>query len=139
MISTRDTSFVLDASIAICWCLKDEVEPAADAALVDIQEHGALVPAFFWFELRSVLLMAERKGRVSEAQTARSISFIKELAIRIDRDPVDTLTMSLARHHQLTIYDAAYLELAVRQVLPLATLDGALAQAARAEGVALIG
>ena len=110
-----------------------------DAALVGIEEHGAVVPALFWFELRNMLLIAERKVRLSEAQTARSLSFIKELNIRIDREPVETLTMSLARHHRLTVYDAAYLELAVRQVLPLATLDRDLNKAARAEGVALIG
>jgi predicted nucleic acid-binding protein len=81
-----------------------------------------------------VLLMAEQRQRVSEAHTARSLSFIKDLSIRIDREPVETVTMSVARH-QLSVYDAAYMELALRQILPLASLDGSLIKAARTEGV----
>lgn len=105
-MSVMDSAFVLDASIAACWCLDDGTNPKAEAALLGIAKHGAVVPALFWFELRNVLLMAERRQRVSEAQTARSLSYIKELNIRIDREPVETMTMSVARNHKLSAYDS---------------------------------
>ena len=136
-MSVVDSAFVLDASIAACWCLNDETNPRAEAALLGIAKHGAVVPALFWFELRNVLLMAERRQRVSDAQTARSLSYISEFNIRIDREPVETMTMCVARHPKLSVYDAPYLKLELRQILPLATLDGSLIKAARTEGVAL--
>jgi predicted nucleic acid-binding protein len=129
----------MDASIAASWCLEDEAHPDAEAALIQIEKQGAIVPALFWFELRNVLLMAERRKRVSEAQTIRSLSFIRELAIKVDQELLESLTLTLARSHRLSFYDASYLELAQRKMLPLATLDGDLARAARAEGVELIG
>jgi predicted nucleic acid-binding protein len=132
-------TFVMDVSIAASWCLEDEAHPDAEAALIQMEKQGAIVPALFWFELRNVLLMAERRKRVSEAQTIRSLSFIRELAIKVDHEPLESLTLSLARSHRLSFYDASYLELAQRKMLPLATLDGDLAKAARAEGVELIG
>lgn len=132
-------SLVLDTSTAACWCLEDEGNVSADAALARMETHGAIVPALFWFELRNVLLMAERRKRVSESQTARSLGFIKKMNVRIDREPDEEITMSLARVHRLTVYGSTYLELALRQILPLATLDGDLIRAAQAEKVELVG
>jgi predicted nucleic acid-binding protein len=135
----RDGPIVLDTSIAACWCLDDEVHPDADVALSRINDWGAVVPALFWFELRNVLLMGERRKRSTEARTAQSLNLIRQLDMRIDREPVESIVMSLARLHQLSVYDAAYLELALRQVCPLATLDGDLIKAAKAEKVELVG
>ena len=131
--------FVLDASVAASWCFPDEFHPNAEAAFRLIAHEKALVPALLWFELRNVLLIGERRNRLSEAQTARFLKYVNELPIEVDRDPDDCLVLSLARTHRLSVYDAVYLELAQRKAIPLATLDGALINAARAEKVPLVG
>jgi len=131
--------FVLDASIVASWCFPDERHPHADAAFRRIADESATAPALLWFELRNVLLMGERRGRLSEAQTARFLNHVGELPIELDRDPNEALVLGLARAHGLSVYDAVYLELAQRKTLPLATLDKALIDAARSERIALVG
>ena len=130
--------FVLDAFVLASWCFPDESRPIAEAAFRRIADETAVAPALLWFELRNVLLMGERRNRLSEAQSARFLKYVSELPIEVDRDPNDGVMLSLARTHRLSIYDAAYLELAQRKSLPLATLDGALIKAARAEKVSLV-
>ena len=93
----------------------------------------------WWYELRNVLVLGERQGRLTERATARFLRDISRLTITIDSSPNEAQVLTLARRHRLTVYDAAYLELAGREALPLATLDEELAAAARAEQVALIG
>jgi predicted nucleic acid-binding protein len=93
----------------------------------------------WWFELRNALIVNERRGQIKELQTTRFLREISRLPIRLDRTPDETGVLTLARRHRLTVYDAAYLELALREALPLATLDAQLALAARSETVALIG
>ena len=132
-------SFVLDASIAATWAFEDENHPDAALALARLQTDSARVPSVWWFELRSALLVNERRGRLTEAGTAVFLRDLGRLAISIDRSPDGTAVLTLARRHRLTVYDAAYLELAQREGLPLASLDGALRGAAAACGVALIG
>jgi predicted nucleic acid-binding protein len=131
--------FVLDASVAASWCFPDEAHLNAEAAFRLIVQEPALAPALLWFELRNVLLMGERRNRLSEAQTARFLKYMNELPIEVDREPDDGMVLSLARAHRLSVYDAVYLELAQRRALPLATLDRALMNAARSEKIALIG
>ena len=131
--------FVLDASVVGSWCFPDESHPNAEAAFRRIADETAFVPSLLWFELRNVLLMGERRNRLSEVQTARFLKYIGELPIQVDHDPDDGLVLSLARTHRLSVYDAAYLELAQRKGLPLATLDNALINAARVERVPLVG
>lgn len=131
--------FVLDASVAASWCFADESHQNAEAAFNLIGRDTALAPALLWFELRNVLLMGERRNRLSEAQTARFLQYMSELPIELDRDPNDRLVLGLARTHRLSVYDAVYLELAQRRAIPLATLDRALMNAARAEKVPLVG
>ncbi len=130
--------FVLDASIVHDWAF-DELHPTANAARERLRTESAVAPSLWWFEVRNGLVMAERRGRVTEQQTARFLREILRLAITLDSSPNETSVLALARRHRLTVYDAAYLELAVRASLPLATLDAALARAARAEIVPLIG
>ncbi|MGH7100985.1 MAG: type II toxin-antitoxin system VapC family toxin [Acetobacteraceae bacterium] len=96
-------------------------------------------PASLWFEVRNVLLMGERRRRLSEGQTSRFLRYLAELPIEVDREPDEALMLSLARRYRLGVYDAVYLELAQRQALPLATLDQALIDAARSEKVPLVG
>jgi predicted nucleic acid-binding protein len=131
-------TFVLDASTTVAWAL-DESNRWAAQALTRMRGDPALVPTLWWFELRNALLVNERRGRITERQTARFLRDVERLAITIDNTPDESSVLTLARRHRLTVYDAAYLELALREALPLATLDKALADAAGAEGVSLIG
>jgi predicted nucleic acid-binding protein len=131
-------SFIIDASVVIAWAFKEQ-HATAERALARIQAEDAIVPALWWYELRNVLVLGERQGRLTERATARFLRDISRLAITIDSSPDEAQVLTLARRHRLTVYDAAYLELAGREALPLATLDEELAAAARAEQVALIG
>jgi predicted nucleic acid-binding protein len=131
--------FVLDASVVASWCFPDESRPSAEAALRRVADEAAAAPALLWFEVRNVLLMAERRNRLSEAQTSRFLNYVGELPIVVDREPDEALVLGLARTHRITVYDAAYLELAQRKALSLATLDHALIDAAYSEGVPLVG
>ena len=131
-------SFVIDASVVIAWAFKEK-HASAELAFSRIQTEQAIAPALWWYELRSVLLVGERQGRLTDRETARFLRDISRLAITVDSSPNEIQVLTLARRHRLTVYDAAYLELAFREGLPLATLDEALASAARAERVLLIG
>lgn len=127
--------FVLDASIAASWVLQDEDEPAARAALQRIAGDEAVAPALFWFEIRNILVVSERRGRITEAVTRNFLQSLSSLPILLDASPDEDRVLRLARRHKLSVYDAAYLELAQRRKVPLASLDAALVKAARAEKI----
>jgi predicted nucleic acid-binding protein len=131
-------SLIIDASVVIAWAFKEQ-HATAERALARIQAEEAIVPALWWYELRNVLVLGDRQKRVTERETARFLRNISRLTITIDSSPNEAQVLTLSRRHRLTVYDAAYLELAGREALPLATLDEELATAARAEQVALIG
>ena len=95
--------------------------------------------ALWCHELRNVLLVGERRGRLTEQETARFLRDTSGLRSSLDRTPDELAVMALARWHRLTVYDTAYLELALREAVALATLDQALARAARAQGMAVLG
>jgi predicted nucleic acid-binding protein len=97
------------------------------------------VPVHWWFEIRNVVLLGEQRGRASEQQTAQFLDRLAMLRIELAELPDESRVMNLARSHRPSFYDAAYLELAHRHRIALATLDDDLAAAARAEGVALVG
>ena len=128
----------MDASIVVAWAF-DEVNATASGARERMRREAAVAPALWWFEVRNALVQGERRGRFTELRTARFLRDISRLAITIDRAPSETGVLTLARRHRLTVYDAAYPELALREALPMATLDAALASAARAEMVLLVG
>lgn len=130
--------FVIDASVLATWCFPDEKHEVAQAAFALIEREAALAPTLLYFELRNVLVMGERRNRLTEAQTARFLKYVRELPIEVDHDPDESVLLSLVRTHRLSVYDAAYLELAQRRAVSLATLDHVLINAARAEGVPLI-
>lgn len=132
-------AFVIDASVAAAWLLPDEASQYADAAFARLPDDEVLVPGLFWLEMRNILLVCERRGRIDAANADRALDLLLALTIRPDHAADGALLMRLARRHTLSAYDAAYLELAVRQSLPLATLDAALGRAARAEGLVLVG
>ncbi len=131
--------FVLDASVAVCWAFDDEDHPTADLALERVRTDEARVPSLWWFEVRNTLIVSERRGRLTERDTATFLHGLARLRITVDRSPEQVDVLALARQRGLTVYDAAYLELARRESEPLATLDVALAIAARAERVPLLG
>jgi predicted nucleic acid-binding protein len=131
--------FVADASIAAVWAFRDEDHPRADLALARLRTDEALVPALWWFEVRNILVVNERRKRITEGETAAFLRSLARLPITLDRTPEENEILRLARMHRLSVYDAAYLELAQRNRAELATLDADLMRAARAEGVPLIG
>ena len=128
---------VIDASLTASWHFEDEQSAAADAILESLQHDSAYAPLIWWFEIRNVVTLGERKKRATHEQTAGFIAFLSQLPIGLEPLPDDDRVMTLARRHKLTFYDAAYLELAQREGIPLATLDKELVTAARAEGVSL--
>ena len=130
--------FVLDASIAACWAFDDEDHPAAAAALERLRADEAVAPSLWWFEVRNTLIVNERRGRLTEADTTTFLRELSRLGVRIDRTPDEATVLTCARQHRLTVYDACYLELAQREAIPLATLDRDLRKAAAALGVPLI-
>ncbi len=132
-------AFVVDASVALGWALEDEAHPLPVQALAQLLASEAWAPSLWWFELRNALVVNERRGRLSEADTALFLSSVARLPVNLDRDPDGTIVLMLARRHRLTVYDSSYLELALRLGVPLASLDGKLRQAATACGVALLG
>lgn len=130
--------FVVDASVAACWLLPDERHPVATLARNRLVADFALVPRIWWFEMRNLLLVNERRGRLDPADSDRAIAILRRLPIEFDQQIDESSLLAIARARRLTAYDAAYLEVARREGLPLATLDATLAAAARAEGVALV-
>ncbi|MCB9949156.1 MAG: type II toxin-antitoxin system VapC family toxin [Rhodospirillaceae bacterium] len=132
------SGLVLDCSVAVSWCFEDEAAPEIDALLETVRDEGAIVPTLWHLEVANVLVMAERRGRLSAADTAARLHLLGELPVDTDDGTAHRAwaeTIALARAQHLTAYDAAYLELAMRKGLPLATKDGDLAAAARRSGV----
>jgi predicted nucleic acid-binding protein len=131
--------FVVDASVAVCWFMPEERHPIADAGFQRIRLDPAVTSVVWWYELRNMLMVNERRGHLDNEKTARVLRLLRGLPVAMETDVEEEALMQLARRHRLTAYDAAYLELALRKRYPLATLDAALSIAARAEGVPLIG
>jgi len=135
------TSVVIDASITAAWCFDDEETQYALDVLRRAKDINFFVPAIWPVEMVNVLLVNERRKRITASDTARAAALFNELAIQVDwpgaMQPFDA-TLLLAREHSLSSYDASYLELALRQGMPLATLDGRMRIAATAAGVQLL-
>ncbi|MBG1258540.1 type II toxin-antitoxin system VapC family toxin [Nostoc commune] len=133
--------FVLDCSVAISWCLVDENNPTANAILAIMPDAEAFVPGIWSLEIANVLLVAERRNRMTQEQSSEAITLLQSLLIQVDTaTDANALgaTLTLGRQEGLAAYDAAYLELALRLGLPLATIDQRLAEAATRCGVDLV-
>ncbi len=130
--------FVLDASVAASWAFDDEDHPVAAAALQRLRQDSAVVPAIWWYELRNIVVVNERRGRLTESLSAAFLTALRRLPITVLPPAEDALVLALARGHKLSACDAAYLALAREHTAELATLDAALARAARTEGVAVM-
>jgi predicted nucleic acid-binding protein len=131
-------AFVLDASATACWAFDDEDYPDASAAFDRMRAEEGVIPSLWWFEVRNILIVNERRRRITESETGAFLLKLSRLRLREDRSPNENEVLRLARAHRLSVYDAAYLELALREGLPLATLDADLRRAALDEGVALV-
>ena len=133
-------SIVLDASMTLAWLFEDEQTDQVLATINHVYMGGASVPPLWRYEVANGLQMAIRRQIITPDYRTRCLDKIDELPITIDPDGVSEIwstTIKLADLYRLTVYDAAYLELAQRRRLPLATLDAALSKAARESGVDL--
>jgi predicted nucleic acid-binding protein len=128
---------VPDVSAILGQALGDEDATFAEAVIIAIARDEAVVPTLFWYEIRNVLVMAERRKRIAAARTTAFLSDLALLPFTVDSLPREAAVLDLARRRSLTVYDATYLELAQRIGAPLATLDQALIAAARKEGITL--
>jgi predicted nucleic acid-binding protein len=135
-------SLVLDSSATLAWIYTEELTASIRNVFAALQENGAWVPTHWSLEVANVLEMGVRRGRHNAAFRDATLADLALLPVSLDphtpRQAWGT-TLRLAEHHRLTLYDAAYLELAKRIHLPLATLDMELSLAARAEGVIVLG
>ena len=128
---------VVDASVAAAWFLPDEATPFTEAALQASASVDVWVPALWLLEIGNLLLSAQRRKRITETKRRELVAAASGLRLRVDREPLSMVDLdTLAARHSLTSYDAAYLELAQRRALPLATLDAALLLAMPVAGVA---
>ncbi|MGO4570210.1 type II toxin-antitoxin system VapC family toxin [Rhizobium sp. 2YAF20] len=132
-------AFVVDASIAGAWLLPDEENTTAEQAMVRMADEDAWAPDLLRHEIRSVLLNAERRGRISDDLVHSTLARFRGLPLKLVGPGDDIEVVRLSRQYRLSAYDAAYLALALLEHLPLATLDRRLAVAARAEGVIILG
>jgi predicted nucleic acid-binding protein len=134
-------SFVLDASVALAWCFEDEASPASYAVLERARIEEVVAPSLWPLEVANILGVSERRGRLSAQRSATFVELLRDLELRIDVTSFEHAfgaVRRLAREHRLTCYDAAYLELAQREGLPLATRDASLREAAGRAGVTLL-
>lgn len=125
--------FVIDNSIVMAWCFEDEATEYTDAIQEMLIDHIAFVPAIWPLEVANVLLVAERKKRISKAESGRFIALLSQLPIEVGQSEPQRVfhdTLPLARQHKLSSYDASYIELAIRKGLPIASLDKAIIRAA---------
>ena len=132
---------MLDASVAVGWAFEDESDAYADAVLEALSENGAVVPGLWGYEVANALRTGECGERILPADSERFLALLKALPIEVEEtqsgDP--TVLLQLARERGLSAYDAAYLAVAVRRGLPLATQDRALQEAAYRSGATIFG
>ena len=135
-------SLILDSSVTLAWIYSEETTPAVDHVFDLIAGNGAWVPALWRLEVANILEMGVRRGRTDASFRDAVLADLALLPVNLDPETDRQAwgaTARLASRHRLTLYDAAYLELAQRRGLPLATLDRELRSAATAEGVILLG
>ena len=130
--------FVVDNSVVMSWCFKDEIDNYADTVLDSLTGATAVVPSIWPLEVVNVLLVAERQKRLGESDSIRFITLLSQLPIFVELEQPEIMMkalLALARANNLSSYDASYLDLAMRKGLPIATLDNRLIEAAGKIGV----
>jgi predicted nucleic acid-binding protein len=136
----KPRSFVLDGSVTLAWFFEDEADAYAEAVQDSLETAAAVVPSLWPLEVANALVVGERRRRTTEAKANAFLTLLQAIPVTTDDETATQAwrgSLPLARSHQLSVYDAAYLELALRRDLPLATLDKNLKAAASAAGVAL--
>lgn len=126
--------FVLDNSVVMAWCFEDEISDYAEKVLSALNSSAGLVPSIWPLEICNVLLVAERRRRLSKSASSRFLSLVNDLPIQVIQESPERMTKEifvLARKQKLSTYDASYLDLAIRNNLPLATQDDKLRKAAK--------
>jgi predicted nucleic acid-binding protein len=125
--------FVVDNSVVMSWCFKDETDNYADTVLDRLTELVAVVPSIWPLEVVNVLLAAERQKRLSESDSIRFLTLLSQLPIFVEYERPEMMKelLALARSNNLSSYDASYLDLAMRKGVPIATLDNKLIKAAK--------
>lgn len=125
--------FVVDNSVVMSWCFKDETNYYADTVLDRFTELVAVVPSIWPLEIVNVLLVAERQKRLSESDSIRFLTLLSQLPIFVEYERPEMMKelLALARSNNLSSYDASYLDLAMRKGVPIATLDNKLIEAAK--------
>ncbi len=129
---TNHPAIVIDASYAASWLLPDETG-GTSLGTVEFSELHA--PMLFWAEMRNILVVSERRKRLTVEALSEALSILDALQVNFDNSPDGNRVIQLARSHKLTVYDALYIELALRLQTPFVTLDCKLATAAQREGV----
>ncbi len=135
-------NFVIDNSIVMAWCFEDEASDYTDAIQELLIDNKAFVPAIWPLEVANVLLVAERKKRISKADSGHFIALLSQLPIEVGPAESDRIfhdTLSMARQYRLSSYDASYLDIAIRKGTPIATLNKAIIRAAKDLKVQIIG
>lgn len=136
-----NNQFVIDNSIVMTWCFEDETNVYADAVLNYLSQATAIVPSIWTLEVVNVLLVAERRQRLNQTASARFLGLISNLPIKVEQDLLEKRMgelLALGRANQLSSYDAAYLELAMRYGVPIASLDQKLIDAAHNVSVPIL-
>jgi len=136
-----EAKFVLDSSFAIAWVMDEAGEEEhTDSVFGALQENKVLVPPLWFYEVANVVMMNKRRGRLSQKELIRVIRLLQSIPVVVDPDGAHRAleTLDLAASHTLTVYDAIYLDLAMRMDLPLATLDKKLIEAAQTLGVTVL-
>jgi predicted nucleic acid-binding protein len=129
---------VIDASVALAWCFPDEASDYADSVLLAVENQAIIVPGIWSVEISNALLVGERRKRIRQPEVRRFVDLMNGLSVAEDRQSFsDTVgnVLPLAREYDLSAYDAAYLDVAVRHEIPLATLDDELRAACATAGV----
>jgi predicted nucleic acid-binding protein len=133
--------FVVDCSVTMAWCFQDEVDAYTDSVLDLLMDSEAIVPSIWPLEVANVLLVAERSKRLTEADSLQFVKLLRGLPISVDTGSSDRAlneVLFIGRQQGLSSYDAAYLELAMREGAALATRDSKLMRVAEKCGVKLI-
>jgi len=133
--------FVLDSSVALAWVLPDEANPTLDHLCDRLTDDVALVPPVWPLEIGNVLLIAVKRGRLTAKDVSQLVTELRALPLEIDAASTERAledTLALARKHDLTTYDASYLEIAKRRDMPLATLDTKLRKACLSAKITLL-
>jgi predicted nucleic acid-binding protein len=131
-------AFVVDSSVMGVWALADEESLLADLVADRLKDEMAIVPSIWWYEIRNLLVVNERRRRLTASDSALFLASLSSYPIQVEPIENEQTTLQFARQYGLSFYDAAYLATAHRHHIPLATLDKALEAAAKSAGIRLL-